>query len=164
MAIGDTIVVLREGRIVQIADPQTLYDEPVDWELARFVGAPEINLLPASFSRVEGGRVSLEGAVFGAPPALQHGDYQNAFEFRAGIRPEHLRLEPPDQGLWRGEITDIEPLGLKAAVTVALAQSEIRVLTAAASVQDLRVGQRTGLSVDEDRLIAFDESTKARLL
>jgi multiple sugar transport system ATP-binding protein len=163
MAIADTIILLREGRVVQIAEPQKLYDEPVDWEVARFVGAPEINLLPARFSPVEGGRVSLAGAVFSAPKAIRHGNYRNAFEFTAGIRPEHLRIEEPDQGLWHGEITDVEPLGLKAAVTIAIARDEMRVLTTAASVRSRVVGQRAGLSLNEDRLIAFDNATKARL-
>ena len=112
MAIADTIVVLRQGRIVQIAEPQTLYDEPVDWEVARFVGAPEINLLSASFSPAEGGRVVMEGANVRAPGPLRHKNHQDGFEFVAGIRPEHLQLEAPDEGTWRGRITDIEPLGL----------------------------------------------------
>jgi ABC-type sugar transport system ATPase subunit len=163
MAVADTIVVLREGRIVQIADPQLLYDEPVDWDVARFVGSPEINLLPASFDPTDGGCVSIEGVVFDAPTVLRQGNYRHAFDFKAGLRPEHLWLEPSDKGLWRGEITDIEPLGLKAAVTVALSRSEVRVLTSALSVQNLGVGQHTGLSLHKDRLIAFDNTTRTRL-
>ena len=49
MAVADSVVFLRAGRIVQIAEPQSLYDEPADWDVARFIGAPEINLLPASY-------------------------------------------------------------------------------------------------------------------
>jgi ABC-type sugar transport system ATPase subunit len=163
MAIADTIIFLREGSIVQIAEPQRLYDEPVDWEVARFVGAPEINLLPANFSPLEDGRVFLAGAAFAAPPALRHGNYPNPFEFTAGIRPEHLRLEEPDHGLWHGEITDVEPLGLKAVVTIAVARNEMRVLTTAAFVRGRDVGQRAGVSLNEDRLIAFDNATRTRL-
>jgi ABC-type sugar transport system ATPase subunit len=164
MAVADTVVFLREGHIVQVSDPQTLYDEPFDWDIARFVGAPEINLLAASFSPSDGGQVSLEGATFRAPAALRRGDDRSAFEFMAGIRPEHLRLEPPDQGLWRVEIIDIELLGLKAAMTIALGRSEVRVLAAAASVQEFKSGNRAGLSLSEDKLIAFDADTKARIV
>ena len=49
MAIADTIIMLREGRIVQIAKPQMLYDVPVDRDVALFIGAAHINLIEASY-------------------------------------------------------------------------------------------------------------------
>ena len=41
--LGDRVVVLREGRVMQAADPHTLYHEPADAWTAGFVG--EVNLL-----------------------------------------------------------------------------------------------------------------------
>jgi len=38
LSLADTVAVMRGGRIVQAADPQTLYRDPVDAEVARFVG------------------------------------------------------------------------------------------------------------------------------
>ncbi len=46
LAFADTIAVMRDGRIVQQAAPQTLYHEPADAGVARFLG--EANLVPAS--------------------------------------------------------------------------------------------------------------------
>ncbi|MGH3773105.1 MAG: ABC transporter ATP-binding protein [Pseudonocardiaceae bacterium] len=43
LSIADLVAVLREGRIVQVADPATVYHQPVDADVARFVG--EANLL-----------------------------------------------------------------------------------------------------------------------
>jgi ABC-type sugar transport system ATPase subunit len=164
MAVADSVVFLRAGRIVQIAEPQSLYDEPADWDVARFIGAPEINLLPASYSPEEGGRIMFdEGIICRASPALRQGGYRTPFQFMAGIRPEHFRLEAPEFGIWRGEVTDIEPLGTKAAITAALPCSEVRILVAAAVAQDLKVGQLTGVIFDQDKLIAFDRATRARL-
>ncbi|NEU99592.1 ABC transporter ATP-binding protein [Bradyrhizobium uaiense] len=165
MAVADSIAFLREGEIIQIAEPQTLYDEPADWDVARFIGEPEINLLPASYSPDEGGRVMLgDGIVCQAPPALRQGGYRTSFQFMAGIRPEHLRLGTPELSAWCGEVTDIEPLGTKAAITTALPRSEVRILVAATVARDLKVGQFTSISFDQDKLIAFDRTTKARLL
>lgn len=48
LAIGQQVAVLREGRMVQVADPIELYRRPVDAELARFVG--EAILLPGHAS------------------------------------------------------------------------------------------------------------------
>jgi iron(III) transport system ATP-binding protein len=38
LSLADTVAVMRGGRIVQAADPQTLYRDPVDAEVAAFVG------------------------------------------------------------------------------------------------------------------------------
>jgi iron(III) transport system ATP-binding protein len=44
LSMGDEVAVLRGGRLVQVADPVTLYRRPEDADLARFVG--EAVLLP----------------------------------------------------------------------------------------------------------------------
>jgi iron(III) transport system ATP-binding protein len=38
LSIADLVAVMRDGRIVQFADPQTLYRDPVDADVATFVG------------------------------------------------------------------------------------------------------------------------------
>ncbi len=38
LSVADQVDVMRDGRLVQTADPATLYRQPVDAELARFVG------------------------------------------------------------------------------------------------------------------------------
>ena len=162
MAIADTVVMLREGRIIQIADPQTLYDEPVDREVAKFVGAPEINLVPARYSPEEGGRVYMAGMACSAPVALRRvtkGD----FTFEAGLRPEFIRLSAPGEGDLPGRIADIEPLGINASVTVATQGAELRLVTAASTIAHLAAGDAAGLSIDTEHMLAFDLETGARL-
>ena len=48
MALADRIAVLRAGRIVQCDAPEALYARPADSFVARFVGTPPMNLLPAT--------------------------------------------------------------------------------------------------------------------
>lgn len=45
MAMGDRIVVIADGRIRQIGQPQQLYNEPADTFVASFIGAPPMNLI-----------------------------------------------------------------------------------------------------------------------
>ncbi len=47
LSLADVLAVLRDGRIVQQGTPEQLYHEPVDADLARFLGAA--NLLSANF-------------------------------------------------------------------------------------------------------------------
>jgi iron(III) transport system ATP-binding protein len=45
LSLADQVAVMRDGRLAQTADPATLYREPVDADIARFVG--DAVLLPA---------------------------------------------------------------------------------------------------------------------
>jgi multiple sugar transport system ATP-binding protein len=99
MAMADRVAVMRQGRVLQIAAPQTLYDEPADLDVARFVGSPTINLLPASIA--DDGMVQVCGVALpwrAAKPG----------EAILGIRPEALR--PATYGL-SARILRIEHLG-----------------------------------------------------
>jgi len=48
MTMGDRVVVLDRGVVQQVADPAELYERPVNVFVARFIGAPTMNLLRAT--------------------------------------------------------------------------------------------------------------------
>ena len=52
MSISDQIVVMKDGVIQQIGQPQKVYDDPINLFVAKFLGTPPINVFHA---RVEGG-------------------------------------------------------------------------------------------------------------
>mgnify|MGYP004707877939 FL=1 len=54
MTLADQIVVMKEGRIVQQGAPLAIYDRPADTFVARFIGSPPMNLLPAQLITREG--------------------------------------------------------------------------------------------------------------
>jgi len=160
LAVADTVIMLRNGRVAQIADPRTLYDRPADRETARFVGAPEINLVPAERSgdtlRFAGGELSASACLAVVPPA-------DVTRFEVGIRPEHLVPADPATAPLAGELIDIEPLGLEAALTVKIDEVDLRLTVPAATARALVVGQRLGLAPIGPRFLAFDNET-GRLL
>jgi multiple sugar transport system ATP-binding protein len=55
MTMGDRICVMRDGKIMQIADPLTLYRQPENMFVAGFIGSPPMNLIRGSVQRREGG-------------------------------------------------------------------------------------------------------------
>ncbi len=163
MAIADRVIMLRASRVVQIADPQTLYDYPADRETARFVGAPEINLVAARFEPAEGGRIHLAGAAMPVPRHLAAALVKAAPEFEAGIRPEHLALAEPSTAQISAKVVDIEPLGLKSTLTVNNANAELRLVLAAAAARKLAPGDSVSLTLDLNRISAFDKITGLRI-
>jgi multiple sugar transport system ATP-binding protein len=94
MTMGDRVAVMRKGELQQVADPQTLYDRPVNLFVGGFIGSPAMNMIEATLERRNGGYAaklgdqSIDiGDALSARPALK------AFEGREvvlGIRPEDL--------------------------------------------------------------------------
>ncbi|MBB6469827.1 multiple sugar transport system ATP-binding protein [Aminobacter lissarensis] len=83
MTMADRVVIMRDGVIQQIADPDTLFTKPVNLFVAGFIGSPGMNFLRAKAS---GGMVRMFGTEVPAPAAVADGDVI------VGIRPEHLSL------------------------------------------------------------------------
>ena len=55
MTMGDRVAVMRKGELQQVADPQTLYDQPVNLFVGGFIGSPAMNMLEATLERRNGG-------------------------------------------------------------------------------------------------------------
>ena len=121
MTMGDRVAVMRRGELQQVAEPQTLYDRPVNLFVGGFIGSPAMNLLEGTLERADGGlaavlgsqRIRLDDEFISARPALK--DYEGR-SVVAGIRPEQLEDSalapdiPGDQRL-QGEVELREALG-----------------------------------------------------
>lgn len=165
LAVADTVVMLRGGRVVQVCDPQALYESPVDREVARFVGSPEINLLAASFHGEPGGDPMLRvaGAALRTPEDLHLLHRQGVTSFELGVRPEDLRVMDVATASVIGELIDIEPLGLRSALTLRNDATQIRVLVPARQANELPMNQNIGIDFSAAPLMAFDTANGRRL-
>ena len=101
MTLGDRLLVLHQGRPVQLATPMEVFARPADTYVAGFIGAPAMNLLPAELL---GGAVRLPGGHLIPLPAPRTGGPA----ITLGIRPEHVTLAPGGLPL---QVDLVEPLG-----------------------------------------------------
>jgi multiple sugar transport system ATP-binding protein len=121
MTMGDRVAVMRKGELQQVAEPQTLYDRPVNLFVGGFIGSPAMNMVEATIAR-ENGRlvakigessIALDDETLAARPGLESAVDKTLI---LGIRPEDLEdaaLEsdtPADRRL-RGTVTLREALG-----------------------------------------------------
>jgi iron(III) transport system ATP-binding protein len=91
LSLADLVAVLRDGKIAQHATPQALYTEPVDSELARFVG--DANLIDGV---LDGGLVD---TPLGKLPAQWRGEpLPTPCPVTSLIRPEQIHLHPAGDG------------------------------------------------------------------
>ena len=165
IAIADTVIMLREGRIVQIDQPQKLYDEPADRDVASFVGAPQINLMRACYAPDAGdGYIEAAGARLPVPPQFKKLFNFVSCDFELGIRPENLRLAEPSRAHILATLIDIEPLGLKSVLTVRNSRAELRLIVESAETQRISPGQNVGIEINNlSMLLAFDLSSGQRI-
>jgi multiple sugar transport system ATP-binding protein len=131
MTMGTRVAVLRDGRIQQVAEPQRLYDDPVNLFVATFIGSPAMNLFagtvepsrPAAGADGVGGadsglEIRLGGQSLALTPDLveAHPRVHELVGQRVavGIRPEALRLVddgPPPGRTIRATVDLVESLG-----------------------------------------------------
>ncbi|MBK1614641.1 ABC transporter ATP-binding protein [Rubrivivax gelatinosus] len=164
MAVADSVVMLRAGRVVQCCDAQTLFDAPADREIARFVGAPEINLLPAVLDDgAAAACIGVAGARLPAPPELLRALAAGPREFDLGVRPEYLRLADVGRGSVDAALLDVEPLGLKSTLTVRNEKAEFRLVVDAHVANRLVPGRNLGIDFAAAPLLAFDRDSGRRL-
>jgi multiple sugar transport system ATP-binding protein len=103
MTMGDRICVMREGNIMQVADPLTLYRKPENVFVAGFIGSPPMNLLKGKVSRRDRVLAFIENAAPNALTIPLHGRLESLAsryvekDVIFGIRPEHLSDEVMDQ-------------------------------------------------------------------
>ena len=98
MSVGDRLVVMRGGHLLQVGTPQEVYARPASRFVAGFFGSPPMNFLEGSLAERDG-TVAWESAV--APP-LPLGPARSAKlrphvgeRVTLGFRPEALRGGPP---------------------------------------------------------------------
>ncbi|WP_159588177.1 ABC transporter ATP-binding protein [Chelativorans xinjiangense] len=114
MSIADRMAILEEGAVSQVGTPVEIYDGPANEYVARLLGSPMMNIVPAL---LDASRNSFEaaGGAIRLPAGVVPEETSNL-----GIRPENLKVAP-----WtdRGEgqpvtVFEVEPLGGHTVVTL----------------------------------------------
>jgi multiple sugar transport system ATP-binding protein len=121
MTMGHRVAVMRKGELQQVAEPQELYERPVNLFVGGFIGSPAMNMLEATLSRQDGSLVAklgsqsitLDDEALSAHPALRDYDGKTVV---VGIRPEDLEdaglsADAPDNRRLRGNVALREALG-----------------------------------------------------
>ncbi|BBO91235.1 ABC transporter ATP-binding protein [Desulfosarcina ovata] len=161
LAVADTVIMLHSGRVVQISRPQELYDQPLDRDIASFVGAPQINLIDARYEpNASGGVMHAAAAGLPVPAHLKQALGDAPCDFVLGIRPENLKLTALEDAPISASLVDIEPLGLKSVLTVQNNAAQLRLHVESAMVRRFDAGRPLGIEpVNPTRLLAFDRQS-----
>jgi oligogalacturonide transport system ATP-binding protein len=163
MTMGDRICVMKEGRIMQVADPATLYERPENAFVAGFIGTPEMNLIAASLER-DGApviRIGRQAVRFGEDLGRRLTGEPGGVTF--GIRPQHLRLaDADDPQAFVGSVIASEFMGHEVNLHVEV-EGHVFVAVVPGEQHDISTarGARVALKPIEDRVHVFDAETGA---
>ncbi len=98
LTMSDTIVVMRDGEIVQVGTPEQIYNEPVNAYVADFIG--ESNIYNATM--VGKKKVRFLAAAFDCVD-----DFPLNEKVDVAIRPEDIILTSPEEGTVSGVISEV---------------------------------------------------------
>ena len=165
LSLADTVAVMRGGRIVQAADPRTLYRDPVDAEVAAFVG--EAVLLEGG-RRAGGVETPLgrlwtrgDGGSNGGGDGNDNGG-RDGERVTVMLRPEQITCHdrPPD-GSPGGRVTATEFFGHDASARIALGDRDgLEVCARCAGHRLPAIGDEVSIVV-EGTALAFAAGARA---
>jgi multiple sugar transport system ATP-binding protein len=153
MSMADTIAVMNNGVIEQLASPREIYDRPASMFVADFIGSPAMNFLEFRGALAPGAdSVALDGATVAIPPAREA---TPDTDLVLGIRPEHIRLS--DASPIRAEVFGVEYLGTTQIVTLTTKRGVLKARLPSDARAD--VGETVGLSFKPEKLTVFEKAS-----
>ncbi len=160
MTMGDRIVIMNLGRIMQVGTAMEVYDRPATRFVAGFIGTPPMNFFEGE---VGAAAVSLPGGVE-LPAFRPNLPSMAGRKITLGLRPEHIYLKQNGrQNVFKvpGTIDVVEPLGHR---TILTARSPAGLLQfEAEAMPGLRPGDKVDLFFDLERAHLFDQADECAI-
>ncbi len=158
MSLGDRMVVMNSGEVVQVGCPIEVYRYPRHSFVASFLGSPAMNLVAGRLVSAEPGlRFQNSSLALDLPGSLIENLNINSLsredEYLLGIRPEHLRPGPGPAG----KVLVVEMLGSETLIQVGFGDQSLRLKTTALRVPSQ--GERITCEFVPEHLHLFHRSS-----
>jgi multiple sugar transport system ATP-binding protein len=165
MTMGDRICVMKDGRIMQVAEPMELYNNPANLFVAGFIGSPPMNFLHGTVQRVGNQLVFVEKNSTSTPiqiplteklsgKAAAHVDQPVVF----GLRPESVHDAVNGAAMANLRVEVAEPMG--AETFLYLTSGAHSVIARVQPNHRFELGQNLAVSFDLDHAHLFDPTTE----
>jgi len=163
MTMATRIVVMNNGIIQQIGTPDEIYDKPANEFVARFVGAPPMNLIPV---KIGGGTLSADGVEW----THAGGSPKGATSATFGLRPEKLVMRNLGEGRLPARVAVIERLGAETILGCQLGGRESEGINTENLTfirmpghQNMSWGHECALDYNDEDVVWFDKQTSNRV-
>ena len=133
LTFADKVVVMYDGRVVQIGTPQELFERPAHTFVGYFIGSPGMNLFSA---RIDGNVARIGDAAVNLG-----GDYAATGKTQIGVRPEFIRLRTGGAGI-PAKVRRVEDVGRHKIVRLDVDGTEVNAIA----------GEGEAIPADIDRI------------
>lgn len=169
MTLGDRIVVLKDGDIMQIGTPMELYNYPQNIFVAGFIGSPPINFIKGQI--IKDSSLWFYQEKSGLKIDLSKVDYTSIQDYVdkaviLGIRPENVKSGPVDADLHYhrqpAEVVALEQMGNEILVYTLLGGEQL--IARFSPEAKVKVKASADLYFNLDKVSFFDPETEAVIL
>ena len=156
MTLGDRIVVMKDGFIMQIGTPQEVFDHPANLFVAGFIGTPQMNFFDARLALKEGeyyveiGDISVKLSESKQKRLKEKGVKEQPVTL--GVRPEHMEIA--ETGI-PGKIDVTELMGSSSHLHMTIKGKDAIVIVPRSDSQENHMGEEIHLSFDGSNAHVF---------
>ena len=177
MTLGTKIVVMKDGLIQQVGAPQSIYDNPVNFFVAGFLGSPSMNFFRCTVKAEENNRTALllddaktvKKVYLDGTRGKQIADRYNGRHVILGIRPEDIYEldEAKKLGIENDSVDVDEPVvnrEMLGAEVILYFDEQGKTLAVRLSPENqIQVGELVSLYFDMEKAHVFDPETEENI-
>jgi len=166
MALGDTIILLNKGRIVQLGSPEQLYNEPQERFCAEFIGNFPMNFLPYELTTsedkvhlIDSNNTALHQKI--KDIIIKNGQNKGTIAFRPENIREYDETKPVKEEMmifYDCLVEDIEKVLEKQVVTLKYAKYQLLFVTD--TIKSFKIGEKIPIVVHVDEIFIFNKDGK----
>lgn len=163
MTMGDRIVVMKDGLILQVDTPQNLYNDPQNIFVASFIGSPQMNFLDVTIHKKKDIYYARTGELYIQISKIPYNKKLEKYlgkEVILGIRPEDIYEREFGNIYARVEI--VEKMGFENYLYIDCHSYKLTVKVPPTS--RTLAGDKTILEFNEDKIYLFDKETEETIL
>jgi glycerol transport system ATP-binding protein len=147
--LGDELLVMHEGRVIQHGKPAHVFENPSTIDVAQIVNDPPMSILDGEIS---GGKVNIGGSInFDLPNHLKS---QADGKYKIGMRASEVILGGSTSNSEEGSVSLAEVSGSETLLYVKLRIGEV--VLQLEGIHDYHIGQRLVISIAPERIFLFN--------
>ena len=161
MTLANRIAIMREGLILQLDNPKTIYNFPVNKYVAEFIGSPSMNFIEG---QLENSNFEFDDLSFNLDGYSFKEKIKSTSTVWLGVRPENIIINETDKTMpvnFNVVVEVVEPMGADTLVWSSLNGKEIRFIVE--GNKTINIGDKLSVGFDPAHISIFDFDTENRL-
>ena len=161
MTLANRIAIMRDGLILQLDNPKTIYNFPVNKYVAEFIGSPSMNFIEG---RLDGTNFEFDELSFNLEGYSFKEKIKAASQVWLGVRPENIVINEADKTMPVNcdvVVEVVEPMGADTLVWSSLNGKELRFTVEGNKI--VNIGDKLNVGFDPAHVSIFDFETEDRL-